>query len=92
MPAAAGTPMTFVESSRLCTRSATRRFVFARMSSLTTPAGRWVASTMCTPSVRPTAAIATSEVRTSGNSFASMANSSTTKSRRGIGSVGRVAR
>ncbi|MEG8034962.1 hypothetical protein QP157_06370 [Sphingomonas sp. LR61] len=84
--------MTFVESSRLCTRRATRMFVFARMSSLTTPAGRWVARIMWTPSVRPTAAMLTSDVRTSGKSFASIANSSTTSSSRGIGSTGFVAR
>ena len=89
---AEGTPMTLVESSRLCTRSATRRFVLARMSSLTTPAGRWVASTMCTPRVRPTAATLTSEASTSGKSLASIANSSMTSSSRGNGSAGLVAR
>ena len=47
--AAAGTPTTLIESSRLCTRSATRRLVLARMSSFTTPAGRCVARIMCTP-------------------------------------------
>ena len=39
MADAAGTPMTLTESSRLWTRSATRRLVLARMSSLTTPEG-----------------------------------------------------
>ena len=90
--AASGTSMTLEESSRLWTRRATRRFVLARMSSLTTPAGRWVASTMWTPRVRPTAATLTREESTSGYSLASIANSSTTSSRRGTGSEGLVAR
>jgi len=90
--AASGTSMTLEESSRLCTRSATRMFVLARMSSLTTPAGRWVARIMCTPRVRPTAPTLTRELRTSGYSLASMANSSTTSRSRGMGSVGLVAR
>ena len=75
-----------------CTRSATRRLVFARISLFTTPAGRWVARIMCTPRVRPTAPTLTSELSTSGKSLASMANSSMTRSRRGMGSGGWVAR
>ena len=69
-----------------------RRFVFVLMFSLTAPEGRWVASSMCTPSVRPRCATLTSADRKSGNSFAIVANSSMTTSRRGSGSVGFSAR
>ena len=49
MPAASGASRTSLESAPDCTRSATRRFVLARMFSFTAPEGRWVASSRCTP-------------------------------------------
>lgn len=84
--------MTPMESSRLCTRSAVRMFVLARMLSLTTPVGLWVARTMWMPRVLPTAPIDTRDDRMSGYSLANWANSSTTTRIRGIGSSGPVAR
>ena len=51
-------PTTSRASLASLTRSAMRRSVLARMSSVTTPAGRWVASTTCTPRLRPRWAIA----------------------------------
>src|SRR5690348_16316502 len=53
MYAESGASMTSADSSLLVTRSAIRRFVLARMSALTTPAGRCVARIRCTPSERP---------------------------------------
>ncbi len=84
--AAASTPTTSVESATSWTRNATRRFALARMASLTTPAGRCVASTRWMPRLRPRWATPTSEARNSGRSAASPANSSTITTRRGSGS------
>src|SRR6266508_3749841 len=53
MPAASGASITSLDSLASVTRRAIRRLVLARMSALTTPAGRWVASTRCTPRERP---------------------------------------
>ena len=80
-------PTTSRASLTSLTRNARRRSVLARMSSVTTPAGRCVASTMCTPRLRPRCAIATSARRKSGRSWASVANSSMTTTSRGIGST-----
>ena len=79
-------PTTSFASPRSCKRSAMRRLVFARMSSVTTPAGRCVASSRWMPRLRPRWAIATSAPRKSGSSLASDANSSITTTRRGSGS------
>ena len=65
-----GTPTTSFDSAAVCTRSAMRRFVLARMSSLTAAPGRCVASTRCTPRLRPRWAIATIDRRNSGSSAA----------------------
>ncbi len=51
--AAAGESITSEESCGVCTRRQTRRLVLARMFSLTAPEGRWVASSRCTPRLRP---------------------------------------
>ncbi len=85
--AASPTPMTSLESPVSCTRRAIRRFVFALMFSLTAPDGRCVASTRCTPRVRPRWAMPTSDDTKSGSSAAMVANSSMTTTRRGIGSA-----
>ena len=50
MPAASGASMTSTDSAASVTRRATRRLVLARMSGVTTPAGRCVARIRCTPS------------------------------------------
>ena len=73
-----------------CTRSATRRLVLARMSSLTTPAGRCVARIMWTPRVRPTQRPrSTSEDSTSGYSLGpAWRTRRPTRSSRGIGLSG----
>ncbi len=63
-----------------------RRPRFALICSLTTPAGRCVASTRCTPSPRPRCATDTSASSTEGCSRASAANSSTTTTSRANGS------
>ena len=76
-------PTTSSASARSCMRRATRRLVFARISSLITPLGRCVARMRCTPRLRPRWAMFTSEWRNDGNSTANAANSSTTTSRRG---------
>ena len=57
MRAAAGDAMTSSLSGVSPTRSATRRFVFARMLAETTPAGRWVARMRWMPRLRPRWAI-----------------------------------
>ena len=51
--AGASSPTTSRASALSCRRRARRRLVLARMSSLTTPAGRCVASTRWTPRLRP---------------------------------------
>ena len=81
--AACGESTTSRESDASCTRRAIRRLVLALISALTTPAGRCVASTRCSPSERPTAASRTSPETKSGSSSASTRNSSTTSTRRG---------
>jgi hypothetical protein len=83
MVAASLTSTTSADSPSSVTRNAIRRVVFARMSALTTPLGRWVASTRCTPSERPRCAIPTRPPTKSGSSSASVANSSTTRTSRG---------
>ena len=80
------------ESAGSTTRSAIRRFVFVRIESLTAPAGRCVASTRCTPRLRPRCAMSTSASTKSGSSATSVANSSTTTTRRGSGSSDRSSR
>ena len=59
--------------------------MFARMSSLTTPAGRCVASTRWMPRLRPRWAMPTSAGRNAASSAARAANSSMTTTRRGSG-------
>ncbi len=76
--AAAGSPSTSVESARSVTLRATRMSVFARMASVTTPAGRWVASTRWMPRLRPLAAMSTREPTNRGRSRDRAASSSTT--------------
>ena len=85
MSAASRTSTTSVDSAGSVTRSAIRRLVFARMSALTTPPGRWVASTRCTPSERPRWAMPTRPPTKSGSSSTRVANSSTTRTSRGSG-------
>ena len=63
-------------------RSATRRPVLARISPVTTPAGRWVARIRCTPRERPTRAMRIKPVTKSGSSCTSSANSSITSTSR----------
>ena len=58
--------MTSWLSLRSVTRRAMRRLVFDLISALTTPAGRCVASSRCTPSDRPRRAMSTSPVTKSG--------------------------
>ena len=86
MNAASLVSMTSADSSGLVTRSAIRRLVLARMSALTTPAGRCVASSRCTPSERPRRAMSMSPVTKSGSSATIAANSSMISTSRGIGS------
>ena len=86
MYAESGASMTSADSSLLVTRSAIRRFVLARMSALTTPAGRCVASSRCTPSERPRRAMSMSPWTKSGSSATMAANSSMISTSRGIGS------
>ena len=58
--AGARSPTTSIASAASCSRSARRRLVFARMSSLITPLGRCVARIRCTPRLRPRWAMPTS--------------------------------
>ena len=80
--------MTSLESASSCIRRAMRRLVLARMLSLTAPCGRWVASSRCTPRLRPRWATPTRASMKSGSSALSVANSSITTSSRGSGSGG----
>ena len=82
MAAASGTSRTSVESAGSATRRAMRRLTFARRSAPIAPAGRWVASTRCTPSARPCAASRANAADASGTSSVSARSSSTTTSRR----------
>ena len=75
--------MTSVLSWSSLTRSATRRLVFARMWSSTTPLGRCVASTRWIPRLRPRWAMSTTPSTNSGTSRFKNANSSKTMSRFG---------
>ena len=86
MNAASLVSMTSADSSGLVTRSAIRRLVLALMSALTTPAGRCVASSRCTPSDRPRRAMSMSPVTKSGSSATIAANSSMISTSLGIGS------
>ncbi len=88
-PAASAAPTMSTASARSCSRKAMRRLVFARISSLTTPAGRCVASTRWMPRLRPRWATPTSDVRNPGSSVASAANSSITTTSLGNGAVSR---
>ena len=58
-----GSPTTSIASPVSAQRSAIRRFVLARMSSLITPLGRCVASTRWTPRLRPRCAMPISACR-----------------------------
>jgi hypothetical protein len=80
--AAWAVPRTSRDSASSVVRRQTRRLQLARISGDTTPLGRWVASTRCTPSDRPRWAIATSPGTNSGSSSDRPANSSTTITRR----------
>ncbi|GAA4322757.1 hypothetical protein GCM10023162_29660 [Klenkia terrae] len=60
----------------------------ARISGPTLPAGRWVASTRCTPSERPRCAMATNPGTKPGSSSPRVANSSTTITSRGASTCG----
>ena len=60
--------MTSADSAASVTRSAIRRLVLARISAMTTPAGRWVARIRWMPSDRPRCAMSTSPVTKSGSS------------------------
>ena len=79
-------------SASSLTRSAMRTPTLARMRSLITPAGRWVARTRRSPSDRPRAAMSTTPSTNSGISLASVANSSTTMTRSAGASVARARR
>ena len=68
MSAASPEPSMSEESARSVTRSATLRLMFDCISGVTTPEGRWVASTRFTPSERPTRAMRTSPSMNSGSS------------------------
>ena len=83
--AGASCPTTSRASATSCTRSAMRRLVLARMSSLTTPLGRCVARTRWTPRLRPRWATPTRASTKPGSSATSVANSSTTTTSRGRG-------
>ena len=85
-------PTTSIASAASCRRSAIRRSVLVRISSLTTPLGRWVASTRCTPRLLPRRATSTSEWSRCGCSSASAANSSTTITSRGSTGASSAAR
>ncbi len=85
MRAASGALMTSELSEVSVTRSAIRRFVFARISGDTTPLGRCVASNKWMPSDRPRCAMLTRPVTKAGSSRASEANSSITSNNRGSG-------
>ena len=78
MSAASGLPITAVDSGRSSMRSEIRRFVLARMFSLTEPDGRWVARIRWMPRLRPRWAMSTTPATNSGTSFTKVANSSTT--------------
>ena len=67
------------------TRKHTRSAMLVRMSSLTTPAGRCVASTRWMPSDRPRAVTSVSRCRKSGICSTRNRNSSTTSTSRGSG-------
>ena len=86
MAAASGTSMTSFESFVSCIRRAMRMLVLARMLSLIAPWGRWVASSMCTPRLRPRWATPTRASMNWGSSALRVANSSMMTSRRGMGS------
>ena len=86
MYAASLVSMTSADSSGLVTRSAIRRLVLARMSALTTPAGRWVARIRWTPSDRPRRAMSIRPLTKSGSSATIAANSSMISTSRGMGS------
>ena len=91
--AALASPITSFESAGSCTRKAMRRLVLARMSSPITPFGRCVASTRCTPRLRPRCATPSKAPMNDGCCTASVANSSiTTTSRARPSSLGSVAR
>ena len=85
--AGARSPTTSIASEVSCRRSANRRLVLARMSSLITPLGRWVARIRCTPRLRPRWAMPTSAWRKSGCSPTKAANSSITTTRRASGTA-----
>ena len=68
-----GAPMTSIDSAAVCTRSAMRQLVLARMSSRRAPAARWLASTRWTPRLRPRWATPTRAVRGRGSSAARVA-------------------
>ena len=72
-------------SSRIL--SAMRRLTLALMSAVTTPAGRWVARTTCTPSDLPRAAKRTMPSTNPGSSSARARNSSITTTSRASGWV-----
>ena len=80
--AASTVPRTSRESASSVVRRQIRRVQLARISGDTTPLGRWVASTRWTPRDRPRCAIATRPGTKAGSSSASVANSSTTMTRR----------
>ena len=85
---AASTPsMTSRLSSSSATLRARRIDRLARMASVTTPPGRWVASSRWTPRLRPRWATSSSPSRRSGSSAARVANSSTTTSSAGDASA-----
>ena len=81
--AASGASTTSLLSVVLVTRRPIRRLRLARISALTTPPGRWVASTTCTPRLRPRMPMPTTPGTNSGTSSTSEANSSTTMTSRG---------
>ena len=76
--AASGVPRTSRESASSVVRRQIRSVQLARISGETTPLGRWVASTRCTPRLRPRWAMPTSPGTKAGSSSARPANSSTT--------------
>ena len=65
--AGVSSPTTSGASARSLRRNASLRFVFALMSSVTTPAGRCVASSRWRPRLRPRLATPTSAASTPGN-------------------------
>ena len=79
--AAAALPTTATLSAGSSTRRQIRRVMLASTDSRTTPAGRCVHTTRCSPSERPRAARSENTVWRSGSSATSAANSSTTMTR-----------